>query len=183
MKSAENNRAPVILVVFLAAIGVIGISRGATELGRTEPPPVPAYMDGEQAEVASHMVKVLFSAPYRRPLGAANIVVSALLVWAAALMVGGRKSAGWWASQGLVANILWTLAETASYGAAFIANDPAAKQLNAALAAQAGEPVGPTVVVALVLLMATPYILYAFLLYRVQRSYREAPEKSNDRVG
>lgn len=52
--------------------------------------------------------------PYRRPLAAANVVVSALVLIGSFMLSWRRKLAQWWIKQAVVAKLIWIAAYTVS---------------------------------------------------------------------
>jgi len=54
------------------------------------------------------------SNPYRRPMAAANVVVSALVLIGSFMLSWRRKLALWWIRQAVVAKLIWIAAYTVS---------------------------------------------------------------------
>ena len=52
--------------------------------------------------------------PYRRPMAAANIVVSALVLIGSFMLSWRRKLAQWWIRQAVTAKLIWIVAYTAT---------------------------------------------------------------------
>ncbi|MBC7173982.1 MAG: hypothetical protein H5U40_16190 [Polyangiaceae bacterium] len=55
--------------------------------------------------------EVIWDSPYRRPLAAANAIVSAMLLIGSFLLTFRRKSALWWIKNSIAANVLYIFAD------------------------------------------------------------------------
>lgn len=120
-------RASAVIGVILAAVGMWGVHRGIVELASgpaTAQPESTAATPLEEAEEASSraVLEVLDGAPLRRPLSAANAVVSALLLVGGFMLFTRRGSAPWLVAQAAVANAVWTGAEITSQITALLAS-------------------------------------------------------------
>lgn len=90
-------------------VGGLGTPRTPSE---TSLPIRDARVSEAAAKSAQELAETFWNAPYHRPLSAANIVVSAMLIIGSFLLIARRRGAPWWIVQAAIANILWTLAET-----------------------------------------------------------------------
>jgi len=120
-------------------------------------------------------------APARRPLQAANLVVSLMLVGGGMMLFGRRRSAPWWITQAALANILWTLAVRASYHYQLHENAAVLKEVFArqrqAMQADPATPswmlsttgLVPHIVMSVVLSTLIPLALWAWVIWRVRR--------------
>lgn len=121
--SAPEDRKParalLVLAGALAVVGSCGVTNGIRGLGTVRQPAASEVdaADGRVAETsassAAKLHEVVWDAPLRRPLAAANIVVSVMLVAGAVLLAQRRAAAVWWVTQTAVANALWTASEVA----------------------------------------------------------------------
>lgn len=109
-----------LVALLLTAVGSCGLSHGVRDLG---PPPDAevavgghdnAALDAASQASAQALFEVLESDPNRSALGASNIVVSLLLIWAGISLVSRRPQALWWVRQAAWGNGLWSAADTAS---------------------------------------------------------------------
>jgi hypothetical protein len=95
--------------------GTCGLSRGLSGLSEPRTERVSANVEGNRElageEAAKALLNALERAPLRRPVAAANVVVSALLLIAAFTLMTGRQAAAWWCTHALVANLLWTIVD------------------------------------------------------------------------
>jgi hypothetical protein len=98
-------------------LGIAGLLRGAYDLSLT---PLPEdvrdlYEPGDEvSEAEVQLLEAQVSNPYRRPMAAANVVVSALVLIGSFLLSWRRKLAQWWIKQAVAAKLLWIAAYTAS---------------------------------------------------------------------
>lgn len=121
-RAAEASRGPrtvLFLVLALGMLGTCGIQRGVGALeADTRPEPVSIgaadEVRPETVETQRVYVDALWDAPARRPIAAANVLVSAMLLVGGLMLVARRKSAIWWVTQSLAANVVWTISEVAS---------------------------------------------------------------------
>lgn len=113
----------IVLIILLVTMGSFGISGGIGGLAADRTPEVPASLEPDtQAalEAGRAAGEAVFRAPLRRPLAAANIAVSALLLIAAWKVATGRPTLRWWVTQGALANAVWTGLETGMYAFALM---------------------------------------------------------------
>ncbi len=110
----------------LTMLGIAGVLRGAYAL-RAGPLPedlqelFPLDESDENSEAAIReqelrvqMLEGEASNPYRRPMAAANIVVSSLVLIGSFLLSWRRKPAKWWIRQAVTAKLIWIVAYTAT---------------------------------------------------------------------
>ena len=114
-------RSGVLLVaLMLTMVGTCGLSYGGRDLAPPEDPSdMEAMGDGSPTAAAAEasamlLMEVLQADPNRRPLGAANMLVSAMLVLGALMLVWRRGSALWWVRQAIYANMVWTALQCGS---------------------------------------------------------------------
>lgn len=102
------------LLALLVLTGSWGVSAGAASLGSTprgasfEAPASDPQVAALEEELAALRM------PLQRPLGAANIVVSILLLAAAWAVATARPTRVWWVTQAALANAVWTGLEAGS---------------------------------------------------------------------
>ena len=108
----------------LTMLGIAGVLRGAYAL-RAAPLPEDlaelfpldeADADDEVAireqELRVQMLEAEASNPYRRPMAAANIVVSSLVLIGSFMLSWRRRPARWWIRQAVTAKLIWIVAYT-----------------------------------------------------------------------
>jgi hypothetical protein len=66
------------------------------------------------SEAEVQLLEAQVSNPYRRPMAAANVVVSALVLIGSFMLSWRRKLALWWIKQAVVAKLIWITAYTVS---------------------------------------------------------------------
>lgn len=112
-------RVSFVLATLLVFMGSCGAFHGMADLdGVTFDTAAAERVAPEQAAQAERWVEVqrtLYNEPNRRPLAAANIVVSAMLVLGGLLVLGRRKSALWWVKHAILANVLWIALKLGSW--------------------------------------------------------------------
>ena len=169
-------RATFMLALFLTLMGTCGVSKGATDLRVAG---VDFSSEGEQispegapaAEQLAELQRTLYNDPNRRPLAAANIVVSLMLIIGSFLLTSRRPSAIWWLKQAVLANVVWIVAKLASWLFHSYRNMP---ELLALLESQrnANGPIGPEgyltwMVVGMVLVSLVNLVAHVFVGWRV----------------
>ncbi len=139
----QRAKATFFVAFLLTMLGTCGVSRGAAGLMAGHPPEPPLdsipkdAADAQAlAQVLAQWQKVLYRDRARRPLAAANVVVSVLLIVASGALTLRRSSALWWVRQAIVANSLWILI---SGGAAVAAVVRARATFAGALETQVGH--------------------------------------------
>ena len=101
----------------LTILGIAGVLRGVEELSLG---PIPEDVrelykpDVEVTDVEIQLLEAQMSNPYRRPMAAANVVVSTLVLVGSFLLSWRRRLAQWWIKQAVLAKIIWIAAYTAS---------------------------------------------------------------------
>ena len=122
--TSESSERRVILTILLVStlltmLGVAGLIMGVSDLSLA---PIPEntrdYFEEETelTDIQVEMFEVLASNPYRRPMAAANVVVSALVLIGSFMLSWRRRLAQWWIRQAVTAKVLWIVAHTASLG-------------------------------------------------------------------
>ena len=119
MAEESDDRRLIITILLvstlLTMLGVAGVSVGASDLSLA---PIPAdaselYEEGnELSAIQLEMIEVWVSNPYRRPMAAANVVVSGLVLIGSFLLSWRRKLAQWWIKQAVAAKLIWIVAYT-----------------------------------------------------------------------
>lgn len=115
--AGESNEKKVMVTVLLTStlltmLGIAGVLRGAYDFSA-----VPGAQDGRdlfESEAEVHLFEAQISNPYRRPMAAANVVVSALVLIGSFMLSWRRRIAQWWIKQAVVAKLLWIIAYTVS---------------------------------------------------------------------
>jgi len=110
----------------LTMLGIAGVLMGTYDL---QSGPLPENLqdlfpaDEEESEseagVRERELKVQFleaqaTNPYRRPMAAANVVVSALVLIGSFMLSWRRKLSQWWIRQAVTAKLIWIVAYTAT---------------------------------------------------------------------
>ena len=114
-ETSERRTIVTILLVstLLTMLGVAGLIMGSYDLS-LEPIPADAReLYGPEADpITVEMFEARVSNPYRRPMAAANVVVSSLVLIGSFLLSWRRKLAQWWIKQAVVAKLIWIAAYT-----------------------------------------------------------------------
>ena len=101
----------------LTMLGIAGVLRGAYDLSLA---PLPEDVrelytpDVEVTEAEVQLLEAQVTNPYRRPMAAANVVVSALVLIGSFMLSWRRRLAQWWIKQAVVAKMIWIVAYTGS---------------------------------------------------------------------
>lgn len=93
------------LVIFITVMGAYGVFRGGQALTDLHFERGIAADEARLADVA--FLEAFHDDPNRRPLAAANILVSLMLLGGTALLSLRHRHAVWWLRQALVANVIW----------------------------------------------------------------------------
>ena len=119
MAEESDDRRLIITILLvstlLTMLGVAGVIVGASDLSLA---PIPAdaselYEEGnELSAIQLEMIEVWVSNPYRRPMAAANLVVSGLVLLGSFLLSWRRKLAQWWIKQAVAAKLIWIVSYT-----------------------------------------------------------------------
>jgi hypothetical protein len=121
MASESRERKMVITILLtstlLTMLGIAGVLRGAYDLSLA---PLPEDVrelytpDVEVTEAEVQLLEAQVTNPYRRPMAAANVVVSALVLIGSFMLSWRRRLAQWWIKQAVVAKLIWIVAYTVS---------------------------------------------------------------------
>lgn len=101
----------------LTMLGIAGVLRGAYDLSLAPLPEDVRELYTPEVEVTEAEVQLLeaqVTNPYRRPMAAANVVVSALVLIGSFMLSWRRRLAQWWIKQAVVAKLIWIAAYTIS---------------------------------------------------------------------
>jgi len=115
--AGESNDKRVIVAILLTStlltmLGIAGVLRGGYDFSL-----VPGAQDGRDlfdSEAQVQLFEAQVTNPYRRPMAAANVVVSALVLIGSFMLSWRRRIAQWWIKQAVAAKLLWIIAYTAS---------------------------------------------------------------------
>ncbi|MEC7521060.1 MAG: hypothetical protein VYE22_14385 [Myxococcota bacterium] len=108
--SLPGAKATLILSLAMTVLGVAGVASGYGELaGPAVALEAPAGASEAARAAADTVRETLTGHPLVRGLGAANLVVSALLVLASFTLTLRRPTALWWCQQAIVANALFAI--------------------------------------------------------------------------
>ena len=118
----ESNERKVIIAILLTStlltmLGIAGVLRGAYDLSLAPLPEDVRELYEPEADVTDaevHLLEAQVTNPYRRPLAAANVVASALVLIGSFMLSWRRKLALWWIRQAVVAKLLWIAVYTVS---------------------------------------------------------------------
>lgn len=112
MASESNERKVIIAILMtstlLTMLGIAGLLGGAYDLS------LAPLRDPELTGVDAQLFEARVTNPYRRPMAAANVVVSTLVLVGSFLLSWRRKLAQWWIRQAVVAKLIWIGANTAA---------------------------------------------------------------------
>ncbi|MFW2387844.1 MAG: hypothetical protein ACN4G0_05885 [Polyangiales bacterium] len=99
----------------LTMLGIAGVIRGVSNLSMA---PIKEDVrelydpDVELTDAAIQLFEAQLSNPYRRPMAASNVAVSALVLIGSFLLSWRRRLALWWIKQAVTAKLLWIVAYT-----------------------------------------------------------------------
>ncbi|HBQ18287.1 MAG: hypothetical protein RLO52_31435 [Sandaracinaceae bacterium] len=187
--SLPGAKATLILSLSMTVLGVAGVAIGYGELtGGAMALEAPPGASEAAREAAARLEEGLRGDPIGHALGAANLVVSGLLVLASFMLTLRRKTALWWAGQAVAANALFAIAKPVArcatllpFAAELVAlqDDPTLTTFPAetVTAMMQGALAGWFVLEALILL-AIYFILFRLSRREAVRAFvtREAPE-------
>ena len=121
MASESDDRKLVITTLLvstlLTMLGIAGVLRGSYDLALTSVPEDlrELYAPGSEVpELEVELLEAQVTNPYRRPMAAANVVVSALVLIGSFLLSWRRQLAQWWIKQAVVAKLIWIAVYTAT---------------------------------------------------------------------
>ena len=167
------QRALFLLVVLLVTLGSCGAAGGALAVRLDSiPPPATTHAEGsdeEAFEMASRrVVEAWLSAKLRKPLAAANVIVSVLLLVAASALVRRRATGVWWTTQAALANVALAIAETTTSALALrdawgeiVAMTPERPDQGLAAATESAQVLGMVLLVRIA--------MYGWIVWRVRR--------------
>lgn len=120
--AGESRERKVVIAILLTStlltmLGIAGVLRGAYDLSLTPLPEDIRDLYEPDADVSNAEIQLLeaqVTNPYRRPMAAANVIVSSLVLIGSFLLSWRRKLAQWWIKQAVVAKLIWIVAYTAS---------------------------------------------------------------------
>lgn len=120
--ATESNERRVIITILLTStlltmLGIAGVLKGSYDLSLAPLPEDVRELYEPDAQVSDAEVQLLeaqVTNPYRRPMAAANVVVSALVLIGSFMLSWRRKLAQWWIKQAVVAKLIWIAAYTVS---------------------------------------------------------------------
>lgn len=122
--ASESSERRVIITILLVStlltmLGVAGLMLGISDLSLAPIPEDARELYGEDTELTKiqvEMIEVWVTNPYRRPMAAANVVVSSLVLIGSFMLSWRRRLAQWWIKQAVVAKVIWIAAYTATLG-------------------------------------------------------------------
>lgn len=132
--TVQQARAALFLSISMTLLGTCGVERGigsATQTSLPAPPPPlaegepPREIDLEEINRSAPWLEVVWESPYRRQLGAANALVSAMLLVGSFLLTFRRTSALWWIRNAVAANVLWVFVNFTHTTARLVGAGPA----------------------------------------------------------
>jgi hypothetical protein len=120
--AGESSERRVVIAILLTStlltmLGIAGLLRGAYDLSLAPLPEDVRDLYEPDAAISDAEVQLLeaqVSNPYRRPMAAANVVVSVLVLIGSFLLSWRRKLAQWWVKQAVAAKLIWITAYTAT---------------------------------------------------------------------
>lgn len=110
--SIPGAKATLFVSVTMTMLGIWGVVIGYGQLTAppAEPEPTAELSSPEALEALGTLQEHIRTAPVTRALAAANLLASALMVVGSFLLTARRRSALWWATQALWANIAYAVA-------------------------------------------------------------------------
>lgn len=147
-------------------LGIAGLLRGAFDLSLAPLPEDVRDLYEPGASVSDAEVQLLeaqLSNPYRRPMGAANVVVSALVLVGSFLLSWRRRPAQWWVKQAVAAKLIWIAAYTATLVQHIQSSFVLPPEQDAATTL-------PEIVAGVVLVSVFSALLHGIALYRATRA-------------
>ncbi|MDH3482618.1 MAG: hypothetical protein OEM16_00195 [Myxococcales bacterium] len=94
----------------LTMLGIAGVLMGTYDL---QSGPLPEDLQ-DLGQLKLQFLEAQATNPYRRPMAAANIVVSGLVLIGSFMLSWRRKLAQWWIRQAVTAKLIWIVAYTAT---------------------------------------------------------------------
>jgi len=181
MASDSSDRKAVISTLLvstlLTMLGIAGVLRGGYDLAMQSVPEDLRELyapDVDVPELEVELLEVQVTNPYRRPMAAANVVVSSLVLIGSFLLSWRRKLAQWWIKQAVVAKLIWIAAYTVTLAQHIKLTFPTAVLESAG--AGLSEVIGGVVVVSV-----ASAVLHVVVAYRATRpdiqSFIEAKAK------
>ena len=111
--SAPGARRTLLISLVMSALGLTGVMTSLAFV-RSEPQTMPPADAPPGTEAAAELVHLLSQSPVLQGSAVANLLASALLVFASLQLTARRPSAPWWARQAIVANVFYTLGHAAA---------------------------------------------------------------------
>jgi len=121
MASDSPERRVIIAILLtstlLTMLGIAGVLRGAYDLSMA---PLAEDLrdlyepEDEFIEAKLQLLEAQLSNPYRRPMAAADVVVSALVLIGSFMLSWRRSLAQWWIKQAVTAKVVWIAAYSVS---------------------------------------------------------------------
>lgn len=185
----SGARALVLVSSLAFVLGNCGAMRSCAALrSPATPPPALGATHQNAEETAAYaafsttLTAALLKPAHRRLASASNLAVSVLLVLAASMLLLRRSTGVWWLTQAALANIVWTVGDSASFARAlwaapsldhaYLAYAEAAKQLPPETLRELAQSGPGFTDIALVLYVAgasVSVLLYLLLFWRVRR--------------
>ncbi len=160
----------------ITLLGTCGAQHGIADFSQTSREIDVDDFDDPQEKVRVELSNTLLEDPRRRPLGAANVVVSLMLVVAAFLLSARRATALWWLRNAIVANVLVIIASVVSHVMQLYANQNALLPVLAeALDPPNLEAAPGALTVAVVGVVMTAALNVLFHLFVTWRAHRVFP--------
>jgi len=169
MASESNERRMIIAILLtstlLTMLGIAGVLTGTYDLSMA---PLPedvrelSTVNEELSDAEVQLFEARVSNPYRRPMAAANVVVSALVLIGSFLLSWRRRLAQWWIKQAVAAKLIWIGAYTATL----------VSHVNSTFVPQPAEPQGDTLsqlIGSVVVLSTLNAALHVAAAYRATR--------------
>jgi hypothetical protein len=182
--ASESSERKVIITILLVStlltmLGVAGLMLGISDLSLAPIPEDAREMYGDDADLTQiqvEMIEVWITNPYRRPMAAANVVVSSLVLIGSFMLSWRRRLAQWWIRQAVTAKVIWIAAYTATLG------HHIQESLSASTLEEAGTT-GSAIVGVLVVFSVISAVLHAGAAYRATRpdigAFIDASQKSS----
>lgn len=160
----------------LSLLGTCGAQHGVADLSEIDRSADVDEAEDAQVKVRMELSNTLLTDPRRRPLGAANVLVSLMLVVAAFMLSARHRTALWWLRNAMAANVLVIIASVASHVATLYANENALLPvLASALDPPDLEAAPGALFVAAAGVILTACINMSFHLYVAWRAHRFFP--------
>lgn len=156
------------LSVLLIGVGSCGSVSGLVEMQVDPFLPVQSAEEGDnekERQAQLLVVDAIVRSPYRKPVAAADAIVSMLLLWSGIALFRRRKTASWWVTQATLANGLMVVVEAITQ---WLAIDSRWEEI-VGVDPDVGIGAANAALTTLAVTTAARLGLYLWILYRIRR--------------